>query len=501
MTLEWPRYLPCLKSLPSSFLKVSGKEILEDLKLNPILLSEAGTIECPSQLVIVPDDFRRGNKSLEKGSLLLDYDGQSLKAVSRRYSEGARIGLKALGLPTMGILQFFQQYSEFSMHNGGVDFQNMDSDWHSQIADIFLDSSSATKRRLLPICRKCCNIPIRDRVLENHVYWVSIDSNMDMVYFENTDTERSIPRGLSMLVVDEKDSADPRRREFFRQLGVQVCNRDTICEKIQFLHNEPLPENPQDSPFDLETCIAHAVYLFRSGWPHDDGDTLYVYDTDEKLICDTEVYIPFGEDGEKVNQLFPSGSDEIHRLHQAYQSAVPEASLKRWMEWLQSWCNLEVWPVLHDNGQLSKPMQFLLSLPTSDGFLLCLRHRFQLDGGFTNCTQAQKKALIEKIKCEKVCTDSELGTKALLKDTALPSLRNELHGLIPILRLGATEDSGWAFLNDFGVLTKKNADLYLQQLRAYQRMGCPPPKENLTSIYRDVGQLCKSDVKACEKTK
>jgi len=501
MTLEWPRYLSCLKLLPSSFLKVSGKEILEDLKLNPILLSEAGTNECPSQLVIVPDHFRRGNKSSEKGNLLLDYDGQSLKAVSRKYSEEARIGLKALGLPRMDLLQFFQQYSEFSMHNGGVDFRNMDSDWHSQIADIFIDSPAATKRRLLPICRKCCNIPIRDRVLENHVYWVSIDSNKDMVYFENTDAERSIPRGLSMLVVDEKASADLNRREFFCQLGVQVCNRDTICREIQFLHNEPLPENPEDSPLDLETCIAHAVYLFKSEWPHDDGDTLYVYDTDEKLICDTEVYIPFGEDGEKVNQLFPSGSDEMHRLHQAYQSAVPEVSLKRWVEWLQSWRDLEVWPVLHDDGQLSKPMQLLLSLPTSDGFLLCLRHRFQLDGGFANCTTTQKKALIEKIKYEKVCTDSELGTKALLKDTALPSLRNELHGLIPTLRLGVTEDSGWAFLSDFGVLTEKNADLYLKQLRVYQGMGCSPPKENLKSIYGNMGQLCKSDVKACEKIK
>jgi hypothetical protein len=336
MTLEWPRYLSCLKLLPSSFLKVSGKEILEDLKLNPILLSEAGTIECPSQLVIVPADFRRGSQSSEKGSLLLDYDGQSLEAVSRKYSKEARIGLKALGLHTMDIPQFFQQYSEFSMHNGGVDFQNMDSGWHSQIADIFIDSSSATKRRLLPICRKCCNIPIRDRVLENRVYWVSIDSNEDMIYFENTDAERSIPRGLSMLVVDEQASADLKRREFFCQLGVQACNRDTICKKIQFLHNEPQPENPEDSPFDLETCIAHAVYLFRSEWPHDDGDTLYVYDTNGKLICDTEVYIPFGEDGEKVNQLFPSESNEIHRLHQAYQYAVPEGSLKQWVEWLQS---------------------------------------------------------------------------------------------------------------------------------------------------------------------
>jgi hypothetical protein len=151
-----------------------------------------------------------------------------------------------------------------------------------------------------------------------------------MVYFENTDAERSIPRGLSMLVVDEKASADLKRREFFCQLGVEVCNRNKICKNIQFLHNERLPENPEGSPFDLETCIAHAVYLFRSGYPHDDDDTFYVYDTNEKLIDDTKVYIPFDEDGEKVNQLFPSGSDEIHRLHQAYQSAVPEVSLERW---------------------------------------------------------------------------------------------------------------------------------------------------------------------------
>jgi len=88
-----------------------------------------------------------------------------------------------------------------------------------------------------------------------------------------------------------------------------------------------------------------------------------------------------------------------------------------------------------------------------------------------------------------------------LKDTALPSLRNELHGLIPTLRLGVTEDSGWAFLSDFGVLTEKNADLYLKQLRVYQGMGCSPPKENLKSIYGNMGQLCKSDVKACEKIK
>jgi hypothetical protein len=501
MALEWPRYLPCLVSLPSSFLKVSGKEILEDLRLHPILLSEAGTNECPSLLVIVPDDFRRGSKSSKKGKLLLDYDGQSLKTVSRKYSGEAKIGLKALGLPKMDLLQFFQQYSDFSMHNGGVDFQNMDSAWHSQIADIFIDSPSRDKQGLLPVCMESCNIPIRDRVLENHVYWVSIDSNKGTIYFENTDAERSIPRGLSMLVVDEKASADLKRREFFCQLGVRVCNQDAICEEIQSLHNERLPENTEDSVFDLETCIAHAVYLFGSGYLPDVGDTLCVYDTNEKLIRDTETYIPFGEDGEKVNQLIPSGSGGMHRLHQAYQSAVPEVSLGRWVEWLQSWPDLEVWPVLHGDGQLSQPMQFLSELPTSDGFLLCLRHRFQLDGGIVDCTTTQKKALIEKIKGVEVCTDSESGTKALLKDTALPSLRNELHGLIPILRLGVTEDSGWAFLNDFGVLTEKNADLYLQQLRVYRGMGRSPSREDLKSIYSNMGQLCKSDVKAREKIK
>jgi hypothetical protein len=497
MAMEWPRYLPSLKLLPSSFLKVSGKEILADLKLNPILLSEAGTNECPSRLVIVPSSFRRKTESPGKGGLLLDYDGQSLRTVSRKYSAEATIGLRALGLPEMGPSQFFQQYSEFSMHNGGVDFQNMDSDWHSQVADIFIRSNSSTQRHLLRICTKCCNIPIRDRVLENHVYWVSMDSNNKMVYFENTDTERSIPHGLSMLVVDEKASADAKRKEFFRLLGVQACNRNIICEKIQALHNVSLPENTEDPPFDLETCVAHAVYLFRSEYRPDVDDNLYVYNINEKLICDTTVYIPFGEDGKKVNQLFPPGSGGIHQLHQAYQSAVPEASLERWVEWLQSWSNLEIWPVLHDDGQLSQPMQFLSELSTSDGFLRCLRHRFQLDGGFANCDMTQKKALIKEIKGVKVCADSELGTKALLKDTALPSLRDELHGLIPILRV--TEDSDWAFLNNFGVLTEKDAELYLRQLRAHRDMGRSLSSENLKPIYNNMGQLCKRDSKAREK--
>jgi len=86
-----------------------------------------------------------------------------------------------------------------------------------------------------------------------------------------------------MLVVDEKAFADLNRREFFCQLDVQVCNWDTICWEIQLLHNERLPENLEDSPLDLETCITRAVYLFKSGWPYDDGDTLYVYDINEEI--------------------------------------------------------------------------------------------------------------------------------------------------------------------------------------------------------------------------
>jgi hypothetical protein len=142
------------------------------------------------------------------------------------------------------------------MHNGGLDFQNQYPDWHSQVADIFIKTKPSPMRRgLLLVCKSCCNIPIKDRVLKHNVTWVSMSSAKE-VYFKHRDSERPIPNGLSMLVVDEHAVIDFIRRDVFCELGVQVCNQDKICEKIQSLHNEI-----EGLTFDLETCILHAVYL------------------------------------------------------------------------------------------------------------------------------------------------------------------------------------------------------------------------------------------------
>jgi hypothetical protein len=135
------------------------------------------------------------------------------------------IGLRALGLSEMTVHQFFEPSREFSMHNGGCDFQNRHSDWHSQMADISIKTSpSPIKETVLLICGNCCNIPLKDRLLEHHVTWMSMIL-AEEVYLEHANSERLIPNGLSMLVLDEDTANDPILREFFRELGVRFAVR------------------------------------------------------------------------------------------------------------------------------------------------------------------------------------------------------------------------------------------------------------------------------------
>jgi hypothetical protein len=73
--------------------------------------------------------------------------------------------------------------------------------------------------------------------------------------------------------------------------------------------------------------------------------------------------------------------------------------------------------------------------------------------------------------------------------------------LFQYLKFGAMTDSGWTFLSTFGVLTEKNVDFYLRQLRALQDNGHPPLYDILKSIYDNIGRLSKGDAEAGEKVR
>ena len=498
MAFGWPRYLPCLQALPPSFLKTTGKSILDDLKGQSILLSETNEYASPRELIIVTDSFRWNDADPQKRKLLLDFDGQAQKTLSRDYSSDSYEGIKALGLSEMYLRQFFEQYKIFTEHDGGRSFREQSSDWHSRIADIFITSLPSKKKDLLKICRNCCNIPIRDPNLRDQVRWVSMNSE-EKIYFKDAKSSRPIPNGLSMAVVDEKVKVDPKRKKFFLELGVQVCNQNKICQKIKDLHNET--EGPV---IDLETCISHAIYLFNSGDRPDEDDRLHVYDSKGTFVRDTIVYIPFDDDAEIINRWIPSDSPVMNRIHPDYEYAVTKESLKEWLQWLLLWCNLEVWPVLHDNGRLSEPMRYLSKTKRSEGFLQCLRHRFEMDPNITDCVGTDRIALEAEIKCAQVYT--EQNGMEMLKDTALPSLLHEsvpsLQGEIatsfPILRLDEPTGKGWAFLKTFGVLTELNTDFYQRLLLRFRDMGCCPSNESLKLIYDKLGQLSTGDVAAEE---
>jgi hypothetical protein len=489
MAFEWPQYILCLKQLPPSYLSRTGEMILKDLRKHHLLVSEAEIYEKPSELSIVPPKFR-----CSKGNLLLDYDSAKRIALSRVYSTQAKIALqKALDVPQMDAIQFFEQYEEYARHNGGINFQNQPADWHIRVAGILLNTRSPSKNRIIDICQGCRNIPVKDPGVKDGVSWVSMKI-AKRVYFQTTDTIL-IPDGLFRYIVDEHVTADPTRKEFFSALGVSVCDRDTVCETIINLHNDEL-----DPKLNLMTCISHATYLFTVKYEPDEEESLNVFDNNGNLTRLTTIYIPFGTDGETVSQMFPmeTSVNVYHRLHPAYKSAVPKGQLQMWCNWLLRWRDLEVWPLLEENLQLSEAMQHLLSAPSSENFLLCLRHRYS-DKELYDRPDSDLKLVIEQIEVAKVFT--ELGQKTRLKKTALPSLKADSQGLFPILELGGLKGLDWSFLKSFGVLTEPGFELHLRELCLYRKAKQPPSNSQLGSVYNSLESFCRHDDRAREKAR
>jgi hypothetical protein len=469
MAYEWPQYLTCLTTLPQTYLKELGQQFLNYLRSQSIVVSEKPNWACPDKLRIVAQNYRQ-----ENGNLILDSDDMSEIALSRRYSEKAIAGLRTIGVRDFSRLDFFRYLEMFTTLNGGRDFQSRSLDWHSRIAAVLVrelrmvhpQNYGRYTSTELSICRRCCIIPLQGGS------WTSFDSGKVYLRSNNEMT----PTGLHLRFIDGKTASDPDRYSLFRELGVEVLGPNDVCKNILDLHRTQQVLN-----LDIDELVSHAVYLFSASYSPQQTDRLRFIGEDGQQISNEKLYV-FWANISKACHYFPPGCHVISRLHGNYEVAVDASRKNAWLKWLLLWPNLSRWPPIHENGILSRPMRYILQNQGSKSFLEYMKvyPRPILDNNGIH--RSSLLAQIAKVKVSTESGDFEL------RETALPALREKGNGFLNILNIEQPDDPRWAFLDEFGVLTKVDIRLYLQQLRSIRTTGFAPSENILTSIYQDMGQ-------------
>jgi len=471
MAYEWPQYLTCLTTLPQSYLKELGQLFLNDLRSQSIVVSEKANWAYPDKLRIVTQNYRQKN-----GNLILNFDDMSEITLSRQYSEKAIAGLRTIGVCDFNPPDFFQYFEMFTKLNGGRDFQSRSLDWHIRIAAVLVRELRMICGRYTPtelnICRRCCIIPLQSGS------WTSFDSGKVYLRSDKISNETT-PTGLRLQFVDEKAASDPDRYSLFRELGVEVLGLNDVCKNILDLHRTQQVLN-----LSIDELVSHAVYLFSAGYSPQKTDRLRFVSEDGRQISNETLYVFWATPPSLARRYFPPGCHVISRLHGNYEVAADASRIQAWLKWLLLWPNLSRWPPIHENGTLSRPMRYILQNQGSKRLLEYMkvypRTRSILADSWNR--RSSLLAQISKIKVSTESGDFEL------RETALPVLREKGNGFLNILNLEQPDDPRWAFLEEFGVLTKVDIRLYLQQLRSIQKNLAAPSKNILASIYRDMGQ-------------
>jgi hypothetical protein len=475
MNFAWPEYIECLWTVHNAFLGPIASDIISSLRSSRVV-----EIECTDTSRSTSKQWRRPHRSLIVGSAFRDAEGNLLiddvplakKVVASGYSAKSMQVLRKLGARDLTFSDFLESLEYFIRHKARS-YKRSDSDWHSTIADVLLShfrkNTYGRYAREFSRCKNLRLVPLRDGE------WVSAASKSTFLVGNR---RQQIPRGLTVRFVDNDAAADPSRNELFQLLGVKSCNQAQVCKLIldnhaQELSNQRVPD-----------LISQAVFLFRAGYrPQPDARIMVV----DSAFCPryrVKVHVPFGDRGAKIRRLFAPNFKEIHWLHQDYENAVEEDDKQEWVQWLIQWINIDLWPPMVENGQLSPYMRHVLERNGSKKFLSHLKARTSDEDPLLGLYRWATEAVTQEIATLLVSTDT--GTHQLC-ETVLPALRMASSGYLPVLELHQPNDTAWTFLQEYGVLITPCLELYLRQLESLKARGDLTLLDAvLPEVYRNV---------------
>ena len=176
---------------------------------------------------------------------------------------------------------------------------------------------------------------------------------------------------------------------------------------------------------------------------------------------------------------------QISWLHDQYHSplAIKRDQWVKWRIWLHQWKNiLDDLPVIHANGELSVAFKNLY-------------YRCGFEKALSFLGQGLRLPFENSMWCENM-GNLEVATThgpRKLRETALPTLHREAHGMVPLISLKHLE-SDWDLLEHFGVCISVDRKFLFYQLSFLKADKYAEDLHDSTRrIYSGLGDLVKDE--------
>ncbi|KAI6832547.1 hypothetical protein KC340_g7016 [Hortaea werneckii] len=429
----WPRYAKSQGNAHGTIFQVFFKRLCTHLRSRKVLQSQAGSLEMPSDLSIVPLDYMDGPKPLVVAP------GRLRTYLSSTYRTN---DLSDLQISTLGPREFFNIVNRYA------EFSKQPEAWHIKLAKTLLRAGSHYAR-VMPL------IPMSDGK------WIASDKGK--FYFPEVAEGLSIPNGIEVEMISS-EVKDPDRRKLFTELGASKLRINEVFELILNQHKKASHSN---KAWSCEQAVEHARFLYSA--PSRPRSYTFkdfrLYGSDNKLHVAEDLYMDDPKSTTTISTLFGKSNARIVFIHPRYfDPSVTELSLG-WFNWLKDEAS-SVWlSLLKDN-----PSFYDLPCCTPD-------IKTDLSNAAVRCRDGQDRKL----------GDVYLPLKAVAEEPYA-------HVAVPLLDVQQPDDYTWQNLQAFGLRTKPDIAFHLAVLKNMSLASNPlASRVDVKKVYEKIQSAAYQD--------
>ncbi|KAI7354940.1 hypothetical protein KC354_g10975 [Hortaea werneckii] len=338
----WPRYAKSQGNAHGTIFSGFFKRLCNQLRSKEVLQSQAGSLQKPSSLFIVPSDYMDGPKPLVVAP------GRLRTYLSPTYRANDLAELQISPLSPREFFNIVSRYAEFS---------KQPEVWHVKLAKALLRAGSHYARAM-PL------IPMSDGK------WIAPDKGK--FYFPEVAEGMSVPNGIEVAMISS-EVQDPHRRNLFAELGASKLRMNEVFELILNQHKNARHSN---KAWSCEQAVEHARFLFSA--PSRPRSYTFkdfrLYGSDNKLHVAEDLYMDDTKSTTAMSTLFGKSNARIVFIHPGYfDTSVVEVS-SGWLNWLKNEVGVNTLPRLTRPGyHISPEFHWLIDNKASSVWLSLLK--------------------------------------------------------------------------------------------------------------------------------
>lgn len=437
----WPKYLKSHGNASGTAFSGFLNRVVNRLRAEPIIESQATSMQRPADLTVVPIAFTDGARP--PNPLLLGPNG--LRGFAHTsYAPSDLDNLRICALTANEFVNMLRCAAKQAR-----EFRQCPARWHGMVAH------AITSQNLIHRVTDLELIPLRTRAWSR--------SRPNEIFFPELGGGLHIPSGIEAAVVDDEAQTDAARKALFRALGVVELKATKVCDLILKQHSL---HGADYGEWTVEDVVGHAYFMYASHvrLSGTNGRSLRLASRNSELLhLAHDLYMDVPGDAFQVSVFLGRNCDTAKFLHGDYFTCTPAGSSLAWIEWLQNTIGVQTKPKFVGPDGLSPEFEHVILNSRKNEWLIFLVDHWR---SYSNELRYVSKKTRDRLNKAKVlCSDGELrelGSVYLANSevTAEP-LANTYVAMIAV---DNPSTAGWHELASIGLRTAPDLDLYMEIL-------------------------------------